>query len=98
MLGNRLIEVEYESLVTDQENQTRMLLQKLGLEFEQSCLEFDRNTAPSATASSAQVREKVHTRSVNKWKNFASQLQPLRDHLEENGVSVFTDGNHNAEE
>jgi len=98
ILTDRLIEVDYESLVTDQENQTRVLLQKLGLEFEQSCLEFDRNTAPSATASSAQVREKVHTRSVNKWKNFASQLQPLRDYLEEHGVSVFADSYHHAEE
>ena len=98
VLKDRLIEVEYEFLVTDQESQTRTLLDKLGLEFEQSCLEFDRNVAPSATASSAQVREKIHTRSVNKCKNFASQLQPLRDYLEEHGVYEFADGNHHAEE
>ena len=88
VLKDRLIEVEYESLVTDQENQTRILLDKLGLNFEQACLDFDKNEAPSATASSVQVREKVHSQSINKWTRFADQLQPLREHLESAGIKV----------
>jgi len=88
LLKDRLIEVEYESLVADQEGQTRLLLDKLGLEFEQGCLDFDQNKAPSATASSVQVREKVHSQSVNKWERFAKQLQPLRQHLENAGIVV----------
>ena len=74
--------------MVDQEGQTRILLDKLGLEFEQACLDFDLNKAPSTTASSVQVREKVHTRSVNKWTRFANQLQPLREHLENAGIRV----------
>ncbi|NNK31752.1 MAG: tetratricopeptide repeat protein [Xanthomonadales bacterium] len=88
VLGDRLIEVEYESLVTDQETQTRRLLDRLGLEFEIACLEFDKNRAPSTTASSVQVREKVHSGSVHRWKRFERQLQPLRDHLESAGITV----------
>ncbi len=88
LLQDRMIEVEYESLVTDQEGQTRLLLDKLGLEFEPACLEFDQNRVPSATASSVQVREKVHTRSVNKWTQFSKQLQPLKEHLENAGITV----------
>lgn len=88
LLKDRLIEVEYESLVTDQEIQTRVLLDRLGLEFEQACLDFDKNETPSATASSVQVREKVHNRSVNKWLRFADQLQPLREQLENAGIRV----------
>jgi len=88
ILKDRMIEVEYESLVTDQESQTRILLDKLGLEFEEACLHFEKNKAPSATASSVQVRGKVHTGSVNKWARFAKQLQPLREYLESAGVSV----------
>jgi hypothetical protein len=82
VLKDRLIEVEYESLVSDTENQTRLLLDKLGLDFEESCLNFEQNTAPSATASSVQIREKVHNNSVNKWERFAEELQPLKEHLE----------------
>jgi len=88
LLGDRMIEVEYESLVTDPEGQTRILLDKLGLEFEQACLNFDKNRAPSATASSVQVREKAHSRSVNKWTQFSRQLQPLREHLESAGIRI----------
>jgi tetratricopeptide (TPR) repeat protein len=88
VLKDRMIEVEYESLVADQDSQTRILLDKLGLEFEQACLDFDKNKAPIATASSVQVREKVHTQSVNKWTRFARQLQPLREHLESAGIRI----------
>jgi hypothetical protein len=88
VLKDHVIEVEYESLVADLEGQTRALLDKLGLDFEQACLDFHLNKTPSATASAVQVREKAHTRSVNKWKNFASQLQPLKDYLEQAGISV----------
>ncbi|MGD8385405.1 MAG: sulfotransferase, partial [Lysobacterales bacterium] len=88
VLGDRLIEVDYESLVNDQEAQTRRLLDNLGLEFQQACLDFDKNTEPSATASSVQIREKVHQRSINKWTRFARQLQPLKEHLESAGIKV----------
>lgn len=85
-LGERLIEVHYESLVSDLEPQTRLLLDRLGLEFDPACLEFHRNAAPSATASAAQVREKAHTRSIDRWKNVASELEPLRQRLHAAGI------------
>jgi len=88
LLKDRMIEVEYELLVSDQENQTRILLDKLGLEFEQACVDFEKNRTPTATASSVQVREKVHSQSVNKWTRFAKQLQPLKEHLENAGIKV----------
>lgn len=87
-LGERLVEVEYEALVTDQEAQTRLLLARLGLEFEEGCLHFDRNEAASTTASSVQVREKIHARSVRRWTHFREQLQPLRQMLEPAGIAV----------
>lgn len=87
-LGDRLIEVAYEELVADQEAQTRRLLDRLGLDFEEACLNFDKNLAPTTTASNIQVREKVHTRSVHKWKRFERQLQPLRERLEKAGIVI----------
>lgn len=88
LLGSRLIAVDYESMVADQEGQTRQLLDRLGLCFEQACLDFYRNKTASATASSVQVREKIHTRSVNRWRNFESQLRPLSRVLESAGIAV----------
>ena len=65
-----------------------MLLDKLGLEFEQACLDFDQNQASSATASAVQVREKMHNRSVGKWKHFEQQLLPLKHQLESAGILI----------
>jgi tetratricopeptide (TPR) repeat protein len=87
-LGERLIELEYESLVADPDRQIRGLLERLGLGFEQACLDFHLNQAPSATASAVQVREQAHTRSVGRWRKFERQLQPLRDRLEAAGIDT----------
>lgn len=88
LLGKRLIEVEYESVVANPEGETRGLLDSLGLEFEPACLDFHKNESPVATASSAQVREKIHTLSVNKWRHFEKELKPLRDMLECAGIAL----------
>jgi tetratricopeptide (TPR) repeat protein len=87
-LGSRMLELKYEDLVADAATETRQLLESIGLEFEEACLQFDQNTAPVATASSVQVREKIHTRSVDRWKNFERELAPLREQLEQGGVTI----------
>jgi len=86
LLGERLIVIEYEAMVRDQETQTRILLDKLGLDFEQQCLDFNLNRTASTTASSVQVRQPIYARSVDKWKHFEDQLAPLRQRLSEGGV------------
>ena len=88
VLGERFVEIDYEALVSDQEQQTRGLLDALGLDFEEACLNFEQNRAASNTASSVQIREKAHTRSVNRWKRYEKQLEPLRNCLEAGGVKV----------
>ncbi len=88
LLGDRLVEVEYESLVTNLEPEVRQLLAKLNLDYEDGCINFEKNKAASTTASSVQVREKAHTRSVGRWKNYAKQLQPLKEFFEHSGIQV----------
>jgi hypothetical protein len=88
LLKDRMIEIEYENLVGDQEPQTRQLLDKLGLEFEEGCLSFEKNKTASNTASTVQIREKIHGRSVLRWKNYEKQLQPLRARLESAAIEV----------
>lgn len=69
--------VIYERMVADQEAETRALLDYLGLPFEESCLEFHRNTRAVRTASSEQVRRPIYTDAVEHWKAFAPWLGPL---------------------
>jgi hypothetical protein len=86
VLGDRLVEVHYERLVTDLDGETRKLLDRLGLDFEPACLAFHENTSPSATASTVQVREPAHTRSVGKWRHWAEQLRELDERLRTAGA------------
>jgi hypothetical protein len=88
VLGERLIEVGYEALVADQEGQTRKLLGALGLDFEDACLRFDENPTASATASAVQIRERMHTRSIDRWRHFEKHLEPLRKRLLAAGIAV----------
>ena len=88
VLGDRIVCVDYESIVASQEQQTRALLDGLGLGFESQCLSFEKNTTAINTASSVQVREKIHARSVQKWKRFESQLAPLIEALQGAGIDV----------
>lgn len=88
LLGTRLIEVNYEDLVSDLEGETRRLLGELGLEFEPACLHFEKNRNASNTASTVQIRQKIHTRSVNRWKCYEKHLQSLKCYLKNAGVDV----------
>jgi len=52
---DRFLEVHYEDIVFDQENQTRRLLEFCELGWEEACLRFHENAAPVSTASSVQI-------------------------------------------
>lgn len=66
----RFREQRYEALVADQEGETRALLEFLGLEWNEACLDFHRNEAPVATASSVQVRRPIYGDSVERWRRY----------------------------
>ena len=63
-LPGRMIEIDYEALIADQEGESRRLVAACGLDWEGACLDFHRNPAPVATASAVQVRAPIHDRSV----------------------------------
>lgn len=86
--GNQITSLSYEDLVFDTEAETKTLLESLGLEFEVSCLNFHLAKTASATASFAQIRQKAHTESVNKWLHWKVQLLPLTDTLSRAGIDT----------
>jgi tetratricopeptide (TPR) repeat protein len=87
-LPGRILELDYELLVSDQEHQTRRLLDHCGLHWSQSCLDFHANTAPVSTPSAAQVRRPLYKDAVNRWRRHADALAPARDFLEDHGIAV----------
>jgi hypothetical protein len=72
-----MLDVEYERLVADVEGQTRRILDFVGLPWDENCLRFFENKRGVATASQTQVRQPIYKTSVQRWRNYRSQLQPL---------------------
>ncbi len=85
-LGDGLIEVSYEDLVTHPEAAVPRLLAACGLAFEEGCLRPQEAPGGVRTASITQVRRPISAASVNGWRRYAAQLEPLRAQLERLGV------------
>ncbi|MBT8087496.1 MAG: sulfotransferase [Gammaproteobacteria bacterium] len=86
--GERFFEIHYEQAARDLEPNARTLLQYLDLPWEDACLDFHAQKTAVTTASSVQVREPAHTRSIGRWRRYERQLAPMRDELERQGVPI----------
>ncbi len=87
-LAGRLRFQSYEQLVGQFDREAPALVSAAGLEWATACGEFHRNSSPVATASSAQVRQPLYTRSVGHWQHYREQLAPLAEELENAGIAV----------
>ena len=75
--AGRILDVSYESMVGDFENQARRLVDYLGLPWDDRCLGFHQNQRIVRTASVAQVRRPIYKTSVARWKPYERHLGPL---------------------
>lgn len=69
--------IRYETLVDDTENEARKLIEYCGLEWDESCLAFYKNTRKIRTASVTQVRQPIYKTSKERWRNYEKFLGPL---------------------
>jgi len=75
--------VVYEDVVADTEGQARRIIEFLGLDWNDKCLEFHKSDRPVKTASVAQVRKPIYKSSVKRWAKYGKGLQPLVDAIED---------------
>ena len=72
-----MLELEYESLVQNQEVETRRLLTFLDLEWDEACMAFHKKKRRIYTASQLQVTKPLYSSSVQRWKTYQKHLKPL---------------------
>ncbi|MBT4212559.1 MAG: tetratricopeptide repeat protein [Porticoccaceae bacterium] len=77
----QVLRVQYEEVVADLDSQVRRILDYCGLEFEESCINFHETDRSVRTPSSEQVRQPIYQSGVEQWKNFESNLDPLKQAL-----------------
>jgi hypothetical protein len=77
-----IYDISYESLIENQEEETKKLIDYCGLDWEEGCLKFYENKRSVNTASSEQVRQPIYKGAMFAWKNYESELGPLIEILE----------------
>jgi tetratricopeptide (TPR) repeat protein len=77
VLSVPILDVRYEDVVFDPEEQVRRMLEFLELPWDERCLRFYENPRRVTTASVDQVRRPIYATSVGRWKNYERHLPQL---------------------
>ena len=80
-LGHRIYNLDYEKLTTEQEKETRKLINHLKLNWQDACLSPHNNKRSIRTSSQLQVRQKVYKGSSEGWKKYMPYLNGAFDCL-----------------
>jgi hypothetical protein len=81
VLPGRICTSNYEELVASPEEKARALIAACGLPWDERCLAFHQQRRDVRTASIAQVRQPIYTRSAQRWRNYEQHLGPLKETL-----------------
>lgn len=81
--GADILDFDYDVFVREPRPAAERLLAFCGLDWEESCLAFQRADNAVKTASVWQVREPLYQRSSGRWRNYARHLVPLRAYLDD---------------
>ncbi len=76
-----MLEVQYEDLVVDQESVSRRIIEFCDLDWDPAVLEFHNRRQSVMTASALQVRQKIYTTSIDRWRRYEAHLGPLIEGL-----------------
>jgi tetratricopeptide (TPR) repeat protein len=84
---DRLLTVDYETLITDPERESQRIYQHCGLIWSEEIISLEGRQGEIRTASANQIRRGLNTQALGRWRHFAEGLEPLRKRLEEAGIS-----------
>jgi tetratricopeptide (TPR) repeat protein len=87
-----ILDVQYEDVVADIDTQARRIIDFCDLPWDDRCLSFHETTRMVRTASVSQVREKIYSRAVQRWKRYEKHLIPLFEALGDLAPQTSTKG------
>ena len=80
-----ILDVQYESVVSDFEAQAHRIVVHCGLDWDPACLSFYQTERPVRAASVLQVRQPIYSSSVGRCRPEDADLRPLLDGLGQDG-------------
>lgn len=78
-----IIDVDYDALVAEPRPAIERVVDFLQLPWEEQMLDFHEHKSVVKTASVWQVRQPLYRQSSGRWRNYARQLQPIKDSLDQ---------------
>lgn len=81
--SDRFLEVSYEDLTDNQSEGSRRIIEFIGLEWDERCLDFHKTERRVGTYSNWQVRQKIYHSSKARWRHYEKHLGPLLGLLDE---------------
>jgi tetratricopeptide (TPR) repeat protein len=74
-------ELDYEALIADREPHIRRMLEFVGLDWNDACLQHEKNEREVNTPSKWQVRQPIYTSSKERWRKYEPWLGEFRELL-----------------
>jgi tetratricopeptide (TPR) repeat protein len=87
LFPDNILTVDYEELAVNPEPNARRMVEFVGLEWEDECLEFYKSERSVRTFSTTQVRSPVYSSSIGRWKRYENHLEPIRQFLRKAGLT-----------
>jgi tetratricopeptide (TPR) repeat protein len=88
-----MLEVQYENLTANLDDEARRIVSHCDLEWDAACLSFHAADRSVRTASAAQVRQPIYRSSIGRWRGYEHLLGPLIEAL---GVDVTRSSKQSA--
>ena len=83
---NAFLDVNYEDVTSDLPNEAKRIIDFIGLDWDAAILDFYIGERAVTTASAAQVREKAHSKSVGRWKQYGDKLATMQKILQHHHI------------
>jgi hypothetical protein len=77
VLPGRIVHVKYEDLVRNTSALTKAIIGATGLDWHDGILDFHKKKQAVNTLSTTQVRKGIYTDSLQAWRKYEAELQPL---------------------
>ncbi|GHF10373.1 sulfotransferase [Kordiimonas sediminis] len=82
----RIMDVSYEQLAKNPEQEARRIVAFCGLEWSDSMLDFHTRNDTSFTFSELQVRQPINVKGIGRWRHYQTELVPLLTALDHYGL------------
>ena len=80
-IHNDILSLSYESLINNQEQQIKKIIQYCQLSWEDNCLAFHKNKSPIKTMSTAQARRPIYKSSLDAFEKYKKLLKKIDKNL-----------------